>query len=169
MKIILLTHQKEITRPNNTGRWVKQVLDEDAWVIEWDRVKPNEALIELIISSSVGLLFPETEKDKQTENNSGNAKVAANNKVISDFDALIIIDSTWQEARKIFNRSPYLKTLNKVSINNSEDSIYKLRRNQLEGGLCTAECAAHILKQYGNSSCAEKIMDLLRLQIDLKK
>ncbi|MCL1066433.1 DTW domain-containing protein [Shewanella olleyana] len=169
MKIILLTHQKETTRPNNTGRWVKQVLDEDAWVIEWDRVNPNKALIELITTSRVGLLYPETETETETEteNNSGNSKVAGNNKAVSEFEALIIIDSTWQEARKIYNRSPYLKMLKKVSINNSAESIYKLRRNQREGGLCTAECAAYVLKQCGDLQYAESIMDLLRLQISV--
>ena len=179
MKIILLTHKKETTRPTNTGRWVKQVLDDNALVIEWDRVNPNLDLIRLINEAKVGLLFPDITQQNSSAisavhssvTSSVRTVVSTSDKVtdaVTDFDALIIIDSTWQEARKIYNRSPYLKVLEKMSIDNSVNSIYQLRRNQREGGLCTAECAAHILFQVGLSQSAEQIMTLLKQQIDDK-
>ncbi|GIU51211.1 hypothetical protein TUM4249_15090 [Shewanella sp. KT0246] len=148
-------------------------MDDNALVIEWDRVNPNIDLIRFINEARVGLLFPDTTQQHTLSNSavhSVTSSVRTSDKEtndVSDFDALIIIDSTWQEARKIYNRSPYLKELKKVSIDSSVGSIYELRRNQLEGGLCTAECAAHILKQCGNLQSAEKIMDLLRLQISV--
>ena len=52
---------------------------------------------------------------------------------------------TWQEARKIFNKSPYLKNLPRAQIKPRQASQYQLRRNQPEGGLCTAECVVEIL------------------------
>ncbi|VAW59294.1 hypothetical protein MNBD_GAMMA11-1660 [hydrothermal vent metagenome] len=59
----------------------------------------------------------------------------------------IIIDSTWQEARKIFNRSAYLQTIPRIQLV-SKASIYRLRRNQIENGLCSAECALELIRAY---------------------
>ncbi|MDO6611633.1 tRNA-uridine aminocarboxypropyltransferase [Shewanella sp. 1_MG-2023] len=171
LKIILLTHQKELTRPSNTGRWVKAVLEERALVIPWDRVNPNPELTQLIASAKVGLLFPELPAQPSLVVGSIDSaeridtSIRLESDTFSNFDALVIIDSTWQEARKIYNRSPYLKQLKKVSIDSKVESIYQLRRNQLEGGLCTAECAAHILSQVGELESAESIMKCLKEQI----
>jgi DTW domain-containing protein YfiP len=73
------------------------------------------------------------------------------------FDSCIIIDGTWQEAQKIYNKSPYLQTLPRLKIAGAKKSIYSLRRNQKESGLCTAECAAEVLKVSGHLQQANEI------------
>ncbi|RLV60233.1 DTW domain-containing protein [Parashewanella curva] len=69
----------------------------------------------------------------------------------------MVLDGTWQEARKIYNKSSYLKELPKVKIEPSSTSIYQLRRNQKPNGLCTAECVAELLKAKGSVMAAEKL------------
>ena len=76
---------------------------------------------------------------------------------IEEFENIIILDSTWQEAQKIYNKSPYLKSAPKAILNTARISDYRLRRNQPEGGLCTIECVIEILKIKGYSELASKL------------
>ncbi|ARD21763.1 tRNA-uridine aminocarboxypropyltransferase [Shewanella japonica] len=195
MKIVLLTHQKEISRVNNTGRCVTTILKDDALVVVWDRVNPDLQLLNMINTCKVGLLYPDNQQlsdakvpeatvqqplcqmhpnveqikehrqEQHQERNQDQNREQQQKTNQDKFDALILIDATWQEARKIYNRSDYLKALQKISISSQHESIYQLRRNQVEGGLCTAECAAHILLASGEPQKAEQIMALLVQQI----
>ena len=121
MNIFLLTHQRERFKKTNTGSLVVDALGEKAQVVIWDRVAPDPELLRAIDEGSVALLYP-----------------AANSLLVSeamDYENYIIIDGTWQEAQKIYNRSPYLKGLPTVKIAVDRPSAYHLRRNQ-ERGVC---------------------------------
>ena len=111
--------------------------------IVWDRVNPNIGLVEEIEQGSMGLLFPTLNDDETSD--------------VSAFENILIIDATWQEANKIYNKSPYLKAAPKVALPKGLTSNYQLRRNQPEGGLCTAECVIEILKLKQEQSLAEKL------------
>lgn len=89
-------------------------------------------MLDAIASDDIALVYPALEGET----------VSAPDK----FSKYIILDGTWQEARKIVNRSPYLQDLPKVMLNSSAPSRYTLRRNQKEQGLCTAECVIELLK-----------------------
>ncbi|MDX8398038.1 MAG: tRNA-uridine aminocarboxypropyltransferase [Mariprofundaceae bacterium] len=132
MNIYLLTHQRELTRKTNTGVLATQILGESCKVFAWDRVAPNIELLDKLKHESVALIYPGELSVAMTE--------AAN------FDSFIIIDATWQESQKIYNHSPYLHHLTKIKLNPKSTSIYTLRRNQKEAGLCTAECVIEVLK-----------------------
>ena len=142
MNIILLTHSREVSKTTNTGRLVKQILPHSQ-VIIWQRTLPDKNLLQLIASGKTALVYP-----------SDDAMASA---ALSDFENFILIDSTWQEARKIFNRSPYLQALPRVKIVSSSPSKFNLRRNQVAGGLCTAECAIELLKAGENVELANKL------------
>jgi len=146
LKIILLTHPREMARGNNTGQLVKQVLGDNTRVVEWHRKQPDVDLLAAIDAGKVGLVFP---SDETTQD--GTLSLVA-------YEYLVIIDATWQEARKMFNQSPYLKSLPKVPLVGTPKSIYPLRRNQIEGGLCTAECVALLLNNAGESALSTQLM-----------
>ncbi len=154
VNIILLTHTREVLRANNTGQLVSKVLGERARVVEWHRKQPDAALLSLIAAGKVGLVFPSDEIVTETHVSSASAEY------------LVLIDATWQEARKMFNQSPYLKTLPRVALQASQASIYPLRRNQIEGGLCTAECVALLLKNAGEPVLAKQLTDQLMAFIE---
>ncbi|MEF1296335.1 tRNA-uridine aminocarboxypropyltransferase, partial [Vibrio parahaemolyticus] len=61
----------------------------------------------------------------------------------------IILDATWQEARKMINKSRWLEGIPTMGLSVLADSQYQLRRNQQQGNLCTFEVAAHLLGQLG--------------------
>lgn len=143
MNIFLLTHQRERFKKTNTGSLVVDALGEKAQVVVWDRVAPDPELLRTIAEGSVALLYPSADSQLVSES--------------SDSENYIIIDGTWQEAQKIYNRSPYLKGLPVVKITAAYPSAYHLRRNQREGCLCTAECVIEILKARNLSMLANKL------------
>jgi len=149
MNIYLLTHQRELERKTNTGALVTELMGENCQVFIWDRVAPDSVLLEKINQESVALVYPSENGVSLATDEQG-------------FDSFIIIDATWQEAQKMYNHSPYLHGLPKVNLSVDEPSVYTLRRNQKEAGLCTAECAAELLKSSGNLKQATIIEDYLK-------
>ena len=144
VKIHLLTHQKELKRPTNTAILVVKTLGSGlAEQILWRRKDPDQGLLDSIARGRAVLLYKDSE-EKGIED-------------LSEIDDFIILDGTWQEARKIYNKSPYLHLMKTFSFSSQNKSKYNIRRNQKEGGLCTAECVIELLKMKGESQMAEKL------------
>jgi len=140
MQLILLTHSRETQKSSNTGQLISRVMP-DVKTIIWQRTEPDQALLKLIEQGETALVF-------QQEN-------AIHSDNISQYKHFILIDSTWQEARKIYNRSPYLHDLPCIQFSTGKQSRYNLRRNQLDGGLCTAECAIELFHIAGLNEQAD--------------
>ena len=141
MKIYLLSHARELKKTTNTGRLAKECLADSVEIVVWQRTEPPKKIIELIDCDEIALLYPDI-ADGQT-----NSPI--------DFDNFLILDATWQEARKMYNRSPYLQRASRVSLSRDEPSRYKLRRNQIENGLSTAECVIELLAYNNQKTIAE--------------
>lgn len=148
MKIYLLTHPRELERKTNTGQIVLSCLGDMAERIIWDRVNPNLKLVELIKNNKAALMYPKKEFEYSP---------------FEEVESILIIDSTWQEANKIYNRSPYLKNAVKISLNKNSISKFKLRRNQPSGGLCTAESVIEWLKIKGETTLAIRLQQAFDL------
>lgn len=145
MKFTLLTHFKELEKRSNTGRLVVDVLGGAAGQIRWDRMNPPAGLLEEINAGGVALIYPGASDEKGDD--------------LTGVRHVIIIDGTWHEARKIFQRSPYLRDIRRVCLKTSEKSMYNLRKNQKESCLCTAECVINILRSTGNMAQAELLQE----------
>jgi len=126
---------------------VAKTLGKNCRVIPWHRLTPDAELLHEIASTSVALLYPGEDSDDLNDK--------------TDFASYIILDGTWQQAQKMYNQSPYLKSLQKVHISPTEASIFSLRRNQKSSGLCTAECAVELLKHRGLSEQAQQLQTRL--------
>lgn len=144
MQIILLTHSREVSKKTNTGQLVQRFIPHTQTII-WQRTQPDKKLLQLIKTGKTALVYPSDEDDYAATH--------------YDFENYILIDSTWQEARKIYNRSPYLQNLPRIQLTVHNQSKYTLRRNQLEGGLCTAECAIEILLTKGKIKLANELQN----------
>lgn len=142
MKITLLTHQRELTRKTNTGALALANCGDLVERVKWERRSPDPELEASIERGEAALVYPEEE--------------AASTR-LEDFQRLIVIDATWQEARKIYNHSPYLKAVPRVSIAPDYVSEFRLRRNQPDGGLCTAECVIEILRRHNRLVAARQL------------
>jgi DTW domain-containing protein YfiP len=146
MKFTLLTHFKEFEKRSNTGRLVLEILEDMAVQARWDRLNPPPGLTEEIEAGGVALVYPGS-----SDENSGD---------LSDVSQFILIDGTWNEARKIYQRSPYLRKARRVCLKPAGTSQYNLRRNQKDACLCTAECVIEILRCTGRAELAERLQEL---------
>lgn len=155
-QIWILSSQKEVIRPTNTARLIKLVNKDSTEIFVWERTVQPDKLIELIEGGDfdVYLLFPADEENKHREK-----KFEKDNRRT----AFIIIDGTWQEARKIFNRSPYLRELPLLTLNLDNESSFKLRRGIPEGGICTIEAAMKVLELNGEHSFAKALEETFEL------
>ena len=145
MKITLLTHFKEFEKRSNTGRLVVDVMGSAAEQVRWDRMNPPARLVEEIEAGGVALVYP--------------GAVDENAEDLSGISRCIIIDGTWHEARKIHQRSPYLQKIRRICLMPEGKSVYNLRKNQKESGLCTAECVIEVLRLSGNHAEAELLQE----------
>lgn len=134
--IILLTHEREYLKPTNTGRLALDILPDYVEQVPWSRVEPYVPLVELLQNRRTALVYP-SEGAKPLSGCAG------------EFDTYVILDATWQQAQKMYNQSPYLKSAFKMVIDTKTKSDYQLRRNQRSGGLCTLECISEIFKSKG--------------------
>ncbi|GAB7026457.1 tRNA-uridine aminocarboxypropyltransferase [Geotalea toluenoxydans] len=149
MKITLLTHFKEFDKRSNTGRLVLEIMGDAAEQVRWDRMNPPAGLVEEIEAGGVALVYPGPADENEESN--GN---------LSHITRFILIDGTWHEARKIHQRSPYLRKAHRVSLKPAGMSRYNLRKNQKEACLCTAECVIEILRNTGRIEQAEQAEQL---------
>lgn len=161
MKLVLLTHEREVLRPTNTGALALHAFPQWCRRIVWSRVKPDPDLLALISSHKAAVLFPRLREpsgsDNACDSDAGkeldeNHELAGLNNHLEHIyleclpETLIILDATWQEARKMMRQSPYLKAADKFAFTEQADSGFTLRRNQIEGGLCTLECIIGLLE-----------------------
>ncbi|NQY50608.1 MAG: DTW domain-containing protein [Colwellia sp.] len=159
MKIYLLTHERELHRATNTGALALDDSNEIVERILWERVNPNKDLVRLIENNEAVLLYSKGVLSAALslaitpETSSPVSKVLSSTR-IEDYKNIIIIDSTWQEANKIFNHSAYLKNSPQFTLKMTNDSLYKLRANQPKGGLCTIECIIEVLRLKGQNKMA---------------
>lgn len=142
MKITLLTHQRELDRKTNTGALALEHCGDIVERVVWARREPDQALVDTIERGEAALVYPSADSTPAR---------------LEDFAQVILIDATWQEARKIYNHSPYLQTVPRVALEADAPSSYRLRRNQPEGGLCTAECVIEILRRHGEDIAADRL------------
>lgn len=149
MKIWLLTHSEELKKPSGTGKIVKETIESECEIIVWSRVDPSTAILALTPANTI-LVYP-CKNEQQTSLTDLTPTV----------DNIIIIDGTWQQAKKMYNQSPYLKAFAHYEIKGIK-SLYQKRRNQKDIGLCTAEVAIHLLTEYKHpaaSSLLEKFTE----------
>lgn len=135
MKIWLLTHSEELKKPSGTGKLVKEVLNDECEVVVWSRVSPSIDILNLSPSNTLLIYLCKNEQQRFCED------------ISQSINNIIIIDGTWQQAQKIYNKSPYLHKFKHYEIQ-GVTSIYTKRRNQKNIGLCTAEVATQLLNEY---------------------
>ncbi|AQQ68957.1 hypothetical protein Mag101_15940 [Microbulbifer agarilyticus] len=150
MNIIFLTHERELKKATNTGKLA--LMGKAAAVVRrvvWKRTEPNAQLLQLLQWPNTGLLYPSSEVHEEN--------VTPQRLSVADCQTFILLDATWQEARKMFNRSVYLKSAPRVELTLDHPSRFSLRRNQRDGGLCTAECVIEILRAKGETAAAAEL------------
>lgn len=134
----LLQHENESKKFSNTGKLVRHLLPHFQQKT-WHRKQPIDWNVDSGGRTPV-LVFPSDDAQSLL--------------LPSTSQYWIVVDATWQQARKMVRQSPVLAALPRVSIAQPTASQYRLRRNQTDQGLCTLEVIAALLADVGESSNA---------------
>ena len=157
----LLMGNIEALKPSNTG-WLIADLVADTFAFGWKRTEVDLSLTALLADPQWQpyVVFP--------------AELAATERVVIDIKdspankrpLFILLDGTWDEAKKMFRKSPYLDQFPVLSLHATHTSRYKLRRSQSEAHFCTAEVAAMCLELANEAHAANTLNAYLDVYID---
>jgi DTW domain-containing protein YfiP len=138
----------EPLKPSNTG-WLIADVVADTFAFGWARTEVAPELLALLNDPQWQpyVVFP--------------AEFADDARVVHDVahvtnkrPLFILLDGTWDEARKMFRKSPYLQNFPVLSLQPEQLSRYQLRRAQSEAHLCTVEVGALCLDLANDSQAA---------------
>jgi len=144
----LLMADIEPLKPSNTGWLIADVVT-DTFAFGWARTEVAPDLLPLLNDPQWQpyVVFPREFAD--------DARVVHEVTHIANKRPLfILLDGTWDEARKMFRKSPYLQNFPVLSLQPEHLSRYKLRRAQSEAHLCTAEVGALCLALANDTQAA---------------
>lgn len=147
-RFCLVMFDTEPMKPSNTGRLIADILPNTA-AFQWSRTDPPQAMLELVANPDCQpmVVFPASYADP--------GRVVLTAPPLTGKPPLfIMLDGTWTEARKMFRKSPWLDALPVISVDLSISSAYRLRIASVDGQYCTAEVAAALLEQAGDTAAA---------------
>jgi DTW domain-containing protein YfiP len=143
----------EPLKPSNTGWLIADVVAE-TFAFGWARTEVDPALLVLLNDPQWQpyVVFPAEFADdaRVVHELTHNANTQPTKRPL-----FILLDGTWDEARKMFRKSPYLQNFPVLSLHPEQLSRYKLRRAQSEAHLCTAEVGAMCLAMAEDTQAAE--------------
>ncbi len=147
----LVMFDTEPLKPSNTG-WLIAETVPDTWAFGWSRIEVAPALLALLDDPQWQpyVVFP--------------GEFVAAERVVEKVapqpgkrPLFILLDATWNEARKMFRKSPYLDRFPVLSITPDALSRYRLRRSKFDEHLCTAEVAALCLGLSGDQRAGDAL------------
>ncbi len=146
--VCLLMADIEPLKPSNTG-WLIADVVADTFAFGWARTEVAPALLALLADPQWQpyVVFPSEFADAERVVH----QLAHHT---SKRPLFILLDGTWDEARKMFRKSPYLQPFPVLSLHPDQLSRYQLRRAQSEAHFCTAEVGAMCLDLAGDTQAA---------------
>ncbi|CAM2880597.1 tRNA-uridine aminocarboxypropyltransferase [Vibrio rarus] len=158
IQVALLCHPNELNRATNTGKILLSALS-TAEQFVWSRTEPPQELLTLIDEHPNPLLvFPSEHSQPITE---------CHHQRSAEQPLYIVLDATWQEAKKMWRKSPWLQALPQCHLQPTGTSNYTLRRNQNEGNLCTCEVGTELMRTEGRHQQAQQLDDFLHYYLQV--
>jgi len=142
----LLVHSREVSKGSNTGHLLLNALINCEYDI-WSRVEPPKKLMLYLKNQNHQPYLVFSADENQSILASAHDLLEGQVKINTTRPLYILIDATWQQARKMVRQSPYLKALPRISLKGIQKSHYRLRRNQQAGGMSTCEAAINLLQE----------------------
>jgi DTW domain-containing protein YfiP len=142
--VCLLMADIEALKPTNTGWLVADVVPH-TFAFEWARTAVDPALLALLNDAQWQpfVVFP-------GEYAAPWRVVEAVAPVEGRRPLFILLDATWNEARKMFRKSAYLDRFPVLSLRPEQLSQYVLRRSRRDDHFCTSEVASLCLDLAGD-------------------
>jgi len=156
-KVSILLFKKEVFLPSNTAHLTIKSLSNSQ---DYQRGHLGQVLPENFIAENQYqplYLFPTEDAQELTP------------ELLKSFDKpinLIVPDGTWRQAKKVHRREPLLTSIPRVKITPNQKSIYPLRRQKYEFGLCTHEAISYALEILEGPITKSKMMNNLKIFIE---
>jgi len=160
----LLMADIEPIKPSNTG-WLIADVVADTFAFGWARTEVDPALLALLSDPQWQpfVVFPSAFADAERVVN--DVRGVQDKHEVHEVQQgrwkrplFILLDGTWDEARKMFRKSPYLDRFPVLSLHPDQLSRYQLRRSQSEAHFCTAEVGAMCLDLAADNQ-ASQVLD----------
>ena len=152
--VIIIQHPSEKKRKIRTALMAVHGLNAgDCKIFPRRKVTETDDLCRLLKSSNAYILYP--------TKNSKNINDVTHD---TEHKSLIILDGTWDEAKKIYSRSPVLQRLPTIHLELKNKSEYVVRTQPSETCLSTIETVAHSLAILENDpTISERLLKPLHM------
>jgi DTW domain-containing protein YfiP len=140
----------ECYRITNTGH----LIDSESIFFANDFASENNLLYRIRTSRNPCILFPEANKGNDLDNMSTHDDASP--------DLVVVPDSTWPNANKLYKRIQTLATpmeLKCVGFYTSHESEYLLRTQTCANRICTIEAVSMFLRKYNQIERAQECLD----------
>ena len=154
IRVLIIQHPQEVHHPYNTGRIVHQCLTNSELVVA---EVLDEALLNRLLQSNSTLLFP---------NMSWLSPIAAETKTI---EQLVVIDATWNKAKKIMHLNPALQQLPRLALTGYTRSAYEVRKSSLPESLSTIESVVYGLESLQPKTSYQVMLQPFKQMVALAK
>jgi DTW domain-containing protein len=160
LDIGIVFHPRERKNPINTGRLAYLSL-KNVWHavgVEMDEVSDFRKHVSQYKAGEIGLLYPSKDAMPLEE-------------APSNLKCLIVVDGTWNEAKKMIHRSPSLKKLPHFSFIPRRESNYRIRKEPAPHCVSTIEATVTCLQAHDISRGEEpqeyrELLDLFDKMVD---
>lgn len=161
LEIGLVFHPRERKNPINTGRLAFLSL-KNTWAatgVEFDQIKEYQSAMSKYQPGEVGVLYPSQDAVDLSE-------------APSELKCLIVVDGTWNEAKKMIHRTPSLKSLPHYAFTPEKESNYRIRKEPAPHCVSTIEAVVTCLKAYDlgqgkpDSQAYQPLLDVFDKMVD---
>ncbi len=151
--VCLLMADIEPLKPTNTGWLVADVVP-DTFAFGWARTEVDPALLALLADPrwQPVVVFPGEYAEPARVVHALAPPGDAGRRPL-----FVVLDATWNEARKMFRRSPYLDRFPVLGLQPEQVANYLLRRSRRDDHFCTSEVAALCLEMAGEPRAARAL------------
>lgn len=156
-KVSFIMFKKERFLPSNTANLALNCLENSKVFYRGIEGSPLEKTFTEIDSYHPLFLYPSEDAEILSE------------ELLKKIDKpinLIIPDGTWRQAKKVHTREPHLSEIQCVALPETKKSIYPLRRQKFDHGLCTFEAMSVALGLIEGLEVEKKLMSNFKLMIE---
>ncbi len=153
-RVSVIFHIKERALTSNTGKIALQCLNNSKELIRGLKDQPIDEDFTVNESYTPLYLYPSDDA------------VDLDSDFLSSLDKpvnLIVPDATWRQTKRFHKRERALDGIQHVKIPFSKSSIYQLRKQKYEDGLCTIEAIACALEVIEDKEIANHLMNVLKV------
>ena len=141
---LLLQHVRERRSSSNTGNLVRKVLPNSSIVAYGRQGAPFDPKRLTDVDGAAALLYPSPDA----------VALSADRIAVDEVTTLVVLDATWPQARRMFQRLPPLRRLPAWCLPQSRAPRWQLRKQRQPGHLSTAGAVASALEVCGYPEAA---------------